>query len=44
VLAVKPQEMRAVTQGLAAALEARAPLIISVAAGIRASDIQRWAG
>lgn len=44
VLAVKPQEMRAVTKGIAQALKLRAPLIISVAAGIRASDIQHWAG
>ncbi len=43
VLAVKPQEMRNVTSALAPALSHR-PLIISVAAGIRASDIQRWSG
>lgn len=43
VLAVKPQEMRRVVTGLAASL-ANSPLLISVAAGIRASDIQRWAG
>jgi pyrroline-5-carboxylate reductase len=43
VLAVKPQEMRNVTEGLAGALPADC-LIISVAAGIRASDIQRWSG
>ncbi|HEY6642404.1 pyrroline-5-carboxylate reductase [Povalibacter sp.] len=43
VLAVKPQEMRAVTTGLAPAL-ARKPLLISVAAGIRASDIHEWSG
>lgn len=44
VLAVKPQEMRNVTTTLAPALVSRRPLIISVAAGIRASDIQRWCG
>ena len=43
VLAVKPQEMRNVVTGLAPALAHR-PVIISVAAGIRASDIRRWAG
>jgi pyrroline-5-carboxylate reductase len=43
VLAVKPQEMRRVVTGLAASFSGT-PLIISVAAGIRASDIQRWAG
>lgn len=44
VLAVKPQEMRNVTTALAPALAPRRPLIISVAAGIRAADIQRWCG
>ncbi len=43
VLAVKPQEMRTVTQQISAMLKSNSPLIISVAAGIRASDIQRWA-
>jgi len=43
VLAVKPQEMRTVTRQLSSALQVKSPLIISVAAGIRASDIQRWA-
>jgi pyrroline-5-carboxylate reductase len=42
ILAVKPQEMRNVTTGIADAM-ARDALIVSVAAGIRASDIQRWA-
>lgn len=42
VVAVKPQEMRSVVTELAASFTG-APLLISVAAGIRASDIQRWA-
>jgi pyrroline-5-carboxylate reductase len=42
VLAVKPQEMRNVTMGIADALPPDA-LIVSVAAGIRASDIRNWA-
>jgi pyrroline-5-carboxylate reductase len=42
ILAVKPQEMRNVTAGIAEVLPDDA-LIVSVAAGIRASDIQRWA-
>jgi len=42
VLAVKPQELRTVANTLAAALRQRSPLVISVAAGIRASDLQRW--
>lgn len=43
VLAVKPQQLREVVQGIAPHL--RSPvMLISVAAGIRAEDIQRWAG
>jgi pyrroline-5-carboxylate reductase len=42
VLSVKPQEMRRAAVGIKAAIAARRPLLISVAAGIRASDIQRW--
>jgi pyrroline-5-carboxylate reductase len=41
ILAVKPQEMRAVTKGIAAVMS-RECLIVSVAAGIKASDIHRW--
>ena len=44
VLAVKPQQMSPVARALAPVLAARAPLVISVAAGIRASDLQRWVG
>jgi pyrroline-5-carboxylate reductase len=43
VFAVKPQEMRNVATALGSSLSHR-PLIISVAAGIRASDIQSWCG
>jgi pyrroline-5-carboxylate reductase len=42
VLAVKPQMMRKAAEGIRTAIGARRPLLISVAAGIRASDIQRW--
>lgn len=42
VLAVKPQDMRAATTGIASALR-NDVLIVSVAAGIRAGDIRRWA-
>ncbi len=42
VLAVKPQMMRKAAEGIRTAISARRPLLISVAAGIRASDIQRW--
>jgi pyrroline-5-carboxylate reductase len=44
VLAVKPQQMGPVARALAPALAARKPVVISVAAGIRASDLQRWVG
>jgi pyrroline-5-carboxylate reductase len=42
ILAVKPQEMRNVMLGIEASLPPDC-LILSVAAGIRASDIKRWA-
>ena len=42
VLAVKPQEIRRAADGIRTAMAAKRPLLISVAAGIRASDIQRW--
>ncbi|HKU16883.1 MAG TPA: pyrroline-5-carboxylate reductase [Steroidobacteraceae bacterium] len=42
VLAVKPQEMQRAVQSMAQAIMDQQALIISVAAGIRASDIQRW--
>jgi pyrroline-5-carboxylate reductase len=44
VLAVKPQIMRQVVQALAPRLIARPPLVISIAAGITSTAIQRWAG
>jgi pyrroline-5-carboxylate reductase len=44
ILAVKPQEMRAVARELAPVLQAKAPLVISVAAGIRADDLSGWLG
>lgn len=44
VLAVKPQELRKVAENLAATVSGHRPLIISVAAGIRASDLQHWLG
>ncbi len=44
VLAVKPQELRNVAQGIAGSIAAHKPLIISVAAGIRSSDLQQWLG
>ncbi len=46
VLAVKPQQMREVALKLAPLLKTvtHQPLIISIAAGIRGSDLQRWLG
>lgn len=42
VLSVKPQEMRRAAEGIRTSIADKRPLLISVAAGIRASDIQRW--
>lgn len=49
VLAVKPQVMHEVTRQLLPLLQAaqaagRAPLVLSIAAGIRAADLSRWLG
>jgi pyrroline-5-carboxylate reductase len=44
VLAVKPQQMRAVAQALAPRLGVRAPLILSVAAGITHASLTAWFG
>lgn len=42
VLAVKPQQLRAVAQSLAPAVDGR--LVLSIAAGIRSADLLRWLG
>ena len=42
VLAVKPQNMRDVAAALLPHLAASKPLILSIAAGIRAADLSRW--
>ena len=44
VLAVKPQDMAGTVQPLAEVLAIRAPLVISIAAGIRVADILAWSG
>jgi len=47
VLAVKPQQMRAAAGALAPLLraaEAPGPVVLSIAAGIRLSDLSRWLG
>ena len=44
VFAVKPQDFRDAASGVAEAVQARRPLIVSVAAGIRSGDVDRWLG
>ncbi|GMR19832.1 MAG: pyrroline-5-carboxylate reductase [Gammaproteobacteria bacterium] len=44
VLAVKPQVLHAVTTGLAESVQARQPLVVSIAAGIRLDDLEQWLG
>ena len=44
VLAVKPQIMRPVVEALAPVLGAHEPLLVSIAAGVREADMNRWAG
>ena len=44
VLAVKPQQMRPLAAEIAPHLQGSSPLIVSVAAGIRAQDLRRWLG
>lgn len=44
VLAVKPQMMHAVCEGLRPVLAGRAPLVISIAAGITVASLQDWLG
>lgn len=44
VLAVKPQVMRDVAETLARTVQARRPLVLSIAAGIRAADLENWLG
>ena len=44
VLAVKPQVLRAVCEALAPAAQASRPLVVSIAAGITATQLDRWLG
>lgn len=44
VLAVKPQAMKAVAIELSGPVQNKKPLILSIAAGIRIGDLQRWLG
>jgi pyrroline-5-carboxylate reductase len=44
VLAVKPQQAREAVAGVAAALRAQRPLLLSVAAGVRIATLEGWCG
>jgi pyrroline-5-carboxylate reductase len=44
VLAVKPQDMANTTQELSEVFSQRPPLVLSIAAGIRVTDIAGWTG
>ncbi|TDR41635.1 pyrroline-5-carboxylate reductase [Tahibacter aquaticus] len=44
LLAVKPQVMRTVCESLQPAVQAQAPLLISIAAGIRIDQLEHWCG
>src|SRR5512138_3614539 len=44
VFAVKPQQMAEAARSVAAVLAERKPLVISIAAGIRLTDLGRWLG
>lgn len=44
VLAVKPQVLKTVAQSLAPIVQKRRPLVLSIVAGIRSADLDRWLG
>jgi pyrroline-5-carboxylate reductase len=44
VLAVKPQVLQQVCEDLAPAVQQHRPLVLSIAAGVRESALQRWLG
>ncbi len=44
VLAVKPQILADVTKALAATAQKKKPLVVSIAAGVRIEEIDRWLG
>jgi pyrroline-5-carboxylate reductase len=44
VLAVKPQALVEAARALAPAVQRRKPLVVSLAAGVRLADIERWLG
>lgn len=44
ILAVKPQVLREVARELAEMVQRRQPVVVSIAAGVRSGDIERWLG
>lgn len=44
VFAVKPQVLKEVATGVADTIQRRKPLVISIAAGVRSDDLERWLG
>ena len=44
VFAVKPQVMREICAGLSGIAQAQRPLVVSIAAGITATQLERWLG
>jgi len=44
VFATKPQVLRAVCEALATQAQAKQPLVVSIAAGITAAQLERWLG
>ncbi|AHK80211.1 pyrroline-5-carboxylate reductase [Ectothiorhodospira haloalkaliphila] len=44
VLAVKPQVLGEVCRSVATQVQERHPLVVSIAAGVRGADIERWLG
>jgi pyrroline-5-carboxylate reductase len=44
ILAVKPQVLPEVAQSLASLAQTQRPLVLSIAAGIRSADLERWLG
>jgi pyrroline-5-carboxylate reductase len=44
LLAVKPQVLKPVAQALAECVQLSSPLIVTIAAGIRTVDLERWLG
>jgi len=44
VFAIKPQNLKSVAMNIAPEVQARKPLMISIAAGVKEKDIQSWLG